>query len=342
MGQKGLFYKMPEKAGKSILVILATLIAILVSEIFCRQFFVAQAVYITFKGDKIGNRLKLSEDPVLLYEWKTPPQEFSPIKEANVLRILSVGDSITYRPGYDIKGFFPFVLEQLLNRGARGGKRFEVINCGTPGYNLIQEARFLEKKAARFSPDLVIIGYCAPNDRTIRRKLIKYNDGLYCSDIKESYPYISLLPQRASFFLMRHSFLWRFINYQLVSLTQRKPGFPGGGKIGYFDLSSETEDAVKRIKSISSQEEFRLLFVIFPFLADGDQQECDWIIAQCNKYGIDYVDLRKNFEKFGYEKLRIETGDLVHPNSQGNQLAAEEISRFLGNSFGSTEGRAQE
>ena len=322
---------MPGKTGKLIFAFVMLVAAVSVLEFASRKIFMLQMVKVTFTGDKIGAdaSFKLSDDPVLLYEWKELPQEFSSAKPAGVFRIFAVGDSVTYRRPYDISEFYPFILGQMLNRAPASGRHYEVINSGTPGYNLIQEARLLEKRIAGFSPDLVIIGYCAPNDRTIRRTLIRYRDGLYCSDIWESYPYVSILPQRTCEFLMRHSFLWRFVNFKLVETIRRSPGDFLKNKIGSFELSRDTEDALKSMQATAARNNFGLLLVVFPWLEEGGQEESDWIIARCKEYGLDYIDLRKSFGDFGYGRLKITADDSCHPNIHGHRLAAEDIFRYL-------------
>ncbi len=288
-----------------------------------RKFYpVVQVVKVTYKGDMVGalGSFKLSDDPVLLYEWQRLPQEAAREKPKNTHRIIAVGDSIVFRQQWSIGDYFPKKLEDLLN-SAPGNRRYEVINAGVPGYNTKQEARYLEKRLLPFSPDMVIVGYCAANDRAIKRRLIKYKDGLYSSDVAESYPYFS---GRLSRWLMEKSLVYRLANAMLIRISGRL----AKGRVKYFDLSFETENAVKKIKDMAQERKFSLLFVIFPGLSKGEDYECDWIIDKCRQYAIDYIDLRRVFKEAGYEKIRISGSDF-HPNQLGHTLVAQELARYL-------------
>ncbi len=64
--------------------------------------------------------------------------------------VLLVGDSFTFGDGVSGAQTFPVLLESLLP-GVR------MINCGVPGYNLVQVVRAAELRAARFHPALLAI-----------------------------------------------------------------------------------------------------------------------------------------------------------------------------------------
>lgn len=313
---------------KILLVFLLIGISLISCEIIVRKFFdFSEVAKITFKGDlvgKVGASFKLSDDPVLLYEWKNLSQNVLKIQERDTFRIIVLGDSVTYRRMWTMNDYYPKLLEDLLNNNSDNLK-YEVFNAGVPGYNTIQEVRYLEKRLLRYLPDMIIVGYTAPNDRAIKRKIIRYKDGLYCSDVRESYPYVLELPFNASKFLLSKSAFYRSINFILakIQLDFAKR------RVKYFDLSFETENAVKRMKEISSENDFDLLFVVFPGLHNGSQREVDWIIAKCKKYGIKYLDLRDIFGKTGYGKIKISDDDITHPNKIGQHLAAEAIFEYF-------------
>jgi lysophospholipase L1-like esterase len=322
------------KRNHKIIVFLISLLFIIVTaELFLREFYpVSHMVKVTYKGDKLmgGCSFRLSNDPVLLYEWKDLPQTFTTKKPENTFRIIVLGDSIVFRQQWPLNDYFPRRLEKLLNTGSRK-TQYEVLNAGVPGYNTKQEERYLETRLLPFSPDMIIVGYCAANDRVIKRRVVKYKDGLYCSDILESYPYLLGPPPRLVKYLMKHSMLYRFINTTLIRIAGKIDKNLLNGRIEYFDYSFETEDAFKAIRDIALKEKFALVFIIFPILRDGEQDECDWVINKCQQYSIPYIDLRDIFKKTGYERIRISDDDYGHPNQRGHQLAAEEIFRYLDN-----------
>lgn len=299
-----------------------------ISEVVLRRWAqVVQIVKVTYKGDRLGagGSFKLSKDPILLYEWVRLPQETSEKKEAGVFRILVLGDSVTYRQQWTLQDYFPAHLERLLSCNLQKARRIEVINAGVPGYNTSQEVRYLEKRWLGYLPDLVILAYCAPNDRVIKRRIIAYGDGLYCSDVLESYPYVAILPGGLSEYLAARSALYRFLNIVFIKAARRISPRAFFGGIREYTLSFETEVAISRLRQIASRHRFNLLVVVFPALVPGPQEEADWIVHQCKKYSIAYVDLRPVFEKAGYAALRISDDDTCHLNRQGHLLAAQGI-----------------
>ena len=81
--------------------------------------------------------------------------EYAPVKPANTLRIVCIGDSFTF--GSDVEDVETWVatVDVELNRS---GQRVEVLNFGVPGYGADQAALMLELRALEWDPDLVIWG----------------------------------------------------------------------------------------------------------------------------------------------------------------------------------------
>lgn len=64
--------------------------------------------------------------------------------------VLLVGDSFTFGDGVSGVQTFPVLIESLL-------PGVHMINCGVPGYNLVQDVRAAELRAAQFHPALLVI-----------------------------------------------------------------------------------------------------------------------------------------------------------------------------------------
>jgi len=75
-----------------------------------------------------------------------------------VFRITVSGDSVTMGHGVREEDAYPAVLERLLNEGS-GDDRFEVINLGISGLNIIHSLGRLELKGRFYNPDLVVYGF---------------------------------------------------------------------------------------------------------------------------------------------------------------------------------------
>jgi hypothetical protein len=73
-----------------------------------------------------------------------------PESDSSKKSVLLVGDSFTFGDGVSGDQTFPVLVESLLP-GVR------MINCGVPGYNLVQVVRAAELRAAQFHPALLVM-----------------------------------------------------------------------------------------------------------------------------------------------------------------------------------------
>ena len=84
-------------------------------------------------------------------------------KSPDTLRILCVGDSVTFGFNVDQSDPFPERLQELL-RARFPQRRIEVVNAGTPGWSWVQGVAYLEREGLVLQPDIVIMAHGA-NDR---------------------------------------------------------------------------------------------------------------------------------------------------------------------------------
>jgi lysophospholipase L1-like esterase len=124
------------------------------------------------------------------------------IKIEGILRILCVGDSMTYGQGCLITETFPFQLEKILN-SVFWNEQVEVINAGICGYSIYDAWNRYLDKFLRFKPDLVIVTICdndaelynhreTTNEREVQMNYIEFSET--CYDPKgEHFPYFRLL-----------------------------------------------------------------------------------------------------------------------------------------------------
>lgn len=99
-------------------------------------------------------------------------------KPENTFRIIVLGDSFTFGFGLDIEKTFPYIFEEMLNRGF-SKTHYEVLNFGLPGANTAVEVNFLKEKGLKYDPDLVIIGFLHNDDETLDflKKIETYKRG---------------------------------------------------------------------------------------------------------------------------------------------------------------------
>jgi hypothetical protein len=126
--------------------------------------------------------VKLSEDPILIYElvpnFSQPfdgagiklnrittvkinsdglrDVEHSINKPKDVIRIAIVGDSHEFGQGVELEETYSKFLEKILNKEC--SKKYETIILAVPGYDIWQKIEFLKIKGMKYSPDIIIIG----------------------------------------------------------------------------------------------------------------------------------------------------------------------------------------
>lgn len=81
--------------------------------------------------------------------------ECAPNKKPGSFRIFFLGDSITFGQGVNSEEAFPELIQERLN-SKENSPRFEVINCGVPGWTTYQESEFFKEDILKLHPDLVI------------------------------------------------------------------------------------------------------------------------------------------------------------------------------------------
>jgi hypothetical protein len=81
-------------------------------------------------------------------------REYAVPKPAGTMRILALGDSVTYGSQVAAEESYPKLLERLF------GSRVEVINAGVPGYSPYNERKLFESVGAAYQPDLVLVQFC--------------------------------------------------------------------------------------------------------------------------------------------------------------------------------------
>lgn len=121
-----------------------------------------QHEFTPFVTDQRANQDLYTPDPDLF--WRLRPGKQTgvnkaalrgalPAKPKNRLRVLCLGDSITF--GFRLKPeqTFPARLEQMW------GDNVEVLNAGVTGYTIVQGYRFFKRDLAQLEPDLVLVEF---------------------------------------------------------------------------------------------------------------------------------------------------------------------------------------
>lgn len=260
---------------------------------------------------KIGKNLIPSGDIGL--QWELRPQEIPngygrfekarQSKPENVFRIIAIGDSITQA------GFYERFLEERL-KALNSRYSFEVWNCGTSGYDIGNYYHYLKKKALKFKPDLIILGFCLNDfgspDITLftGKKYYSYRNSFTATDFYYNQ------------YLFLHSNLYRFILFHLEKI-----------KLNRTDINNILNHKLDGIINICSANKIRLIGLVWPYLKDSyseSEKICyHYIIKTLAAKKIAYVDLHDVLVDRGDPGLRMDPDDYIHPSRKAFGIMVE-------------------
>ncbi len=238
-------------------------------------------------------------------------------KDKGVFRIVVVGDSISIS-GAPPDATFPEAIEHELPCRDFPAP-VEVLNAGVSGYDVLQEAAYIQGRALTLEPDLILWQICL-NDFHV--DVYRIQD---CSDGS-----VIILPKIDNIF--QHSLLYRYLTGWISIATGRaaserafRSNYPG------YDVPENWAEAraqYSRTADILRERGILLLMVLVPLKSqvlgpntDPEPQQSlrSWAAAQ----KIPVIDLLPIFRKSSL--VLYSPGDLTHLNSEGHRLAANAI-----------------
>ena len=171
-------------------------------------------------------------------------------KPEGMLRIVALGDSMTFGHGVGLGETLPAHLERLLNRSV-WDRHVEVVNCGQDGLGIYDLWCVLATRARCYRPDLVVLVLC-DNDAMLYSAQTEYYARVRESwrDDSVTLPYFGLcfeelarevdelgVPLTVAFYYQRDNDV-RHRCLEVISACCRQQGF------GFVDLSAEFADGV--------------------------------------------------------------------------------------------------
>jgi hypothetical protein len=153
-------------------------------------------------------------------------------KATGLMRALCVGDSHTQ--GFEVRQdrTYAAVAETYLNER---GLKSEIINAGVSGFGTAEELVFIEYEAIRYSPDFVVIGFCANDfDDNLKSDLFRYSNnvlitnkfiyapGVKILDILNNNPVIRLLSQNSYLYSTVFNSIWEYSKGKLLANEQSR------------------------------------------------------------------------------------------------------------------------
>jgi len=283
-------------------------------------------------------------------------------KPAGTLRVVAIGDSITFGNMLPVEDSYPKQLEALL---VADGHAVEVLNFGVGGYDVLQSVVMLEQRALAFDPDAVVLGFCV-------------ND---LGTVSISRSYIESMERYRSFPYGLRTVQWLGLRRDRLSLQQgfreknREERFARDNAETIADVSGDSglaesmraleallpadpvpaaqhvflswyasaahlgkvRFAFERLAGVALRRDLPVAVAIIPYLAEGDlvpayDQAYAMIGREARRAGLDVLELKDVFRAFGPARLRIEARDHVHPDREGHALIARALEAWLADS----------
>jgi hypothetical protein len=179
-------------------------------------------------------------------------------KPPNTLRILSLGDSVAMGWGVREEETYSRRLETLLNRKEAGNRKYEVVNAGTPAWNLDNELSYLQAEGLKYSPDILLLDLTIVND-------------IYGGSALEA--------ERPALieWLRAKTYFWPFLTVQMRWLEARAKGRnripvidPPKDPAAYYPLDLESPrwaviwDRIQAMRHLAEENGSGFLLILFP------------------------------------------------------------------------------
>ena len=293
--------------------------------------------------------------PFSYNKWGMREVEFPVKKPEGQIRILALGDSITFGYGLPYEMAWPKLLESRLAETYED-KNIFCINTAGVGATTHQQMDFYKKLGRQFGASVVIVGFTT-NDVRLKHVMRDVKEvglgGTISKSVKWRYQ-------------LRRSYLFSLIDLAFTEGVKRYV-LPAFGKdwisaypyllssLGATSFSEQawkdTLDSVKLLKEMTDEDGVKLVIAAFPYQfqisddprdnpykVDKDQFTIDPINKLkkfSEKEGIYFVDLQAPFTDLRAEMLEEKREwnplfvDFAHPNEMGQKLAASVIFESL-------------
>ena len=238
--------------------------------------------------------------------------------EGKRVRVLALGDSITFGLGVEDDETWPEQLETSLNAG-RDVAQYEVINTGVPGYTSFQGMRLLDKRGFGFGPAVVVacFGQNDCDSWEVRTDIEKAIDEEQAAKEKEQ--------STSDFFLLARRAV-RQANRASAKEGEKKQRLTPG----------DFRSTLIQMRELCDEHGVHLIFVLWPQewqVLEGNRERDHYeplLVEVAHATGTLLVDL---CDVFSGETEPL-YADPVHGNAAGCRVAAIAIAEAVGRVLG--------
>ena len=253
--------------------------------------------------------------PVTINSMGLRNDEISLAKPDGVVRILMLGDSVTFGWGVLQNDTVAAKLQELLN-ATPGATSIEVINSGVGNYNTVQEITYFLSRGIELDPDIVVLNY-------------------FINDAEPT-------PQRHNSSILEHSYLAVFAMGRIDALMRTYFG-KEDWKDYYAGLyrpdAPGWQAALKSMDDLIAYTQangIRLLIANYPELHQLDPYPFEKVTAAVEEvatsHGVAFVDLLPSVVPLVPETLWVSPED-AHPNAVATDRFADALAETLRTQF---------
>jgi hypothetical protein len=264
-------------------------------------------------------------------------EEFTARKDENSVRIIMLGDSITYGSFVKRSETFSDVLEKTLIAKSRLlplPKRYEVMNFGIPGYNIVSEIEVLKVFGLKYKPDIVVLNYFWNDNEAYSFNYWNFLQRHDIAPAEKNWAYQYYLnPDR---FRWKRLFLKSHLFAYFWALTHNlRESFLEFNNIEYEKYKNDiVRDKLIDLRQMGVDNNFKVLICMHPIL-DYDRNEPHPNYAKTKKIAeeleISCFDLTRYYTKQSADprKFLVTEKDTYHPNPAGHRLIAHSLQSEL-------------
>lgn len=245
--------------------------------------------------------------------WRDSEHELK--KPAQSVRIMMLGDSLTFGWGAPPDGITSNILEKMLNTG-QGTRKFEVLNTGIGNTNTSMQTAYFLAEGYRYKPDIVVLNYfindAEPTPKRRKNWLVEY-----------SY---------AAVFLAGRFDILKRMYFKGESWLDYYKNLYGDDREGW----KQTKQAFNKLASYCQKNNIKLLVAHYPELHQLDPYPFTGVTeklkALSEKSSVPFVDLLPGVKDKKPESLWVTPTD-AHPNKIAGEAFAGQIEKALKSHF---------
>ena len=251
-------------------------------------------------------------------------KEYSLDKPPRTFRVAAVGDSYTMGHGVNIEHVYHSLLEDRLSQEASAMK-YEFINFGVGGYDLLNYLRVIRQKALNYKPDMILIGFCAKNDMSVPSSFQKEKSNKIYHPKETRHPFFT---ESYLLYLIKNSRLTFAIKDRMYRLKTSQENEALTQRQKLQQQTAYVEECFRQLGEITKEHK---LPVVIAYLITYDQGEerRDIVARLAREQGLWFVDSTPYFRGKEVRKYLFIPELDEHPNEKAHKIYADMLYDFF-------------